>query len=227
MSKKTKEIKCIHRHTINDHPKCFAKGLVKYKDDRQFEKETGLGWYNYPDYRIGYFDIESDGLFADFGTMLTWCIKEKGGKITYDIIEKEDLFNGLADYNLTKSLINEIRKYKIICTYYGTGFDFPFLRAKALHYGLDFPGYGDIYHFDLYYVARDKLRLTRKSLDNVCDYLKIEGKTQIDKDAWRKAKYGDPVALQEVLSHNSGDVVILEELHNKLESFRKWTRRSI
>jgi len=96
-----------------------------------------------------------------------------------------------------------------------------------LHYGLDFPGYGDIYHFDLYYVARDKLRLTRKSLDNVCDYLKIEGKTQIDKDAWRKAKYGDPVALQEVLSHNSGDVVILEELHNKLESFRKWTRRSI
>jgi uncharacterized protein YprB with RNaseH-like and TPR domain len=69
--------------------------------------------------------------------------------------------------------------------------------------------------------------LSRNSLDNACDYLGIKGKTPIDKNTWRAAKYGDPKALKEVLEHNKGDVVILEKLHNKLEFSRKWIRKSI
>ena len=55
MSKRTKELKCIHRHTIFSHPKCFLKGLVKepYKSDKEFEKITGMPWNDYPEYRIG------------------------------------------------------------------------------------------------------------------------------------------------------------------------------
>ena len=222
-SKKVKksELRCEHRHTIDEHPGCFASGMVK-----ESKKEPEL-WYQDLGMKIGYLDIETDGLVADFNTMLTWCIKDKGGKVYHDEVTKEDLFNGTTDQRIVKSCIEKLREYKIICTYYGTGFDIPFLRAKALRYDLDFPEYGDLYHFDIYYTVRSKLCISRKSLDNACDYLGIVGKTKIDKDVWRKAKYGDKQAIKGVLEHNIGDVEILEILHDKLAGFRKWIKRSV
>jgi len=222
-SKKVKksELRCEHRHTIDEHPGCFASGMVK-----ESKKEPEL-WYQDLGMKIGYLDIETDGLVADFNTMLTWCIKDKGGKVYHDEVTKEDLFNGTTDQRIVKSCIEKLREYKIICTYYGTGFDIPFLRAKALRYDLDFPEYGDLYHFDIYYTVRSKLCISRKSLDNACDYLGIVGKTKIDKDVWRKAKYGDKQAIKGVLEHNIGDVEILEILHDKLTGFRKWIKRSV
>ena len=110
---------------------------------------------------------------------------------------------------------------------HNTGFDFPYMRAKALHYNIPFPGYGDLYHWDVYYTVKSKLKISRKSLDNACDYLGIVGKTPISKDAWRKAKYGDPASLKYVLDHNLGDVDILEELHDRLEFTRQWNKRSV
>lgn len=234
--KKKEEPKCIHSHDIATHPSCFAQGLVK-------DIDVLLPWYKQPGMNIGYLDIETDNLKADFGTTLTWCIKDKDGVITSDVITQAELFNGTYDKRLIQSLINEMNKYSIIVTYYGTGFDIPWIRSKALHYNLDMPGFvletvtkGDkqkltihpsLYHWDLYYVVKSKLNLSRKSLDNACDYLGIVGKTPIDKDIWRRAKYGDKEAIAGVLSHNEGDVVILEKLHNRLTAFSKWNKTGI
>jgi uncharacterized protein YprB with RNaseH-like and TPR domain len=237
-----KKYKCIHRHYYPEHKSCFAKGLIipaggskpaKEEDTKEIEH-----WYE--SLKIGYLDIETDNLFADFGTMLTWCIKEKEGKIYSDVVKKDDLFNGVSDEKIVKSILKKMKDFHIIVGYYSTGFDIPYIRAKALHYGLEFPGFvsyaddkgrvkveSEVYHWDLYYTVKSKLRLSRKSLDNACDYLGIVGKTPIDKDVWRKAKYGDPVALSTVLEHNKGDVIILEELHNKLTNFRKWIKKGI
>ncbi len=224
-----KELRCIHRHTIEEHPKCFAKGNIKmnFKNEKEFIKETGLPWYNYPGYKIGYIDIETDNLNADFGNVLTWCIKEKGGQIIYDIINKEELFSGRSDKRLVESFINTIKEFDILIGFYSDNFDFPYMRAKALHYGLEFPGYGDLYTWDLYYTVKSKLKISRRSLDNVCDYLGIKGKTPIDKEIWRLAKFGDEKAVRTVLEHNKGDVRITEMLHDKICFSRKWLRKSI
>lgn len=215
-------VRCTHRKGIDDHGSCFATGNVVDK-----RPDKTIPWYKEEGIRIGYLDIESDGLVANFNTALTWCVKEKDGDTRYDVISKSDLFNDLYDYNIIKSLVEELRKYKIIVTYYGTGFDIPFVRTKALHYGIDFPSYADLYHFDLYYTVKSRLSLQRNSLKQACEYLGIVGKTDIDTNSWRKAKYGDPEALREVLSHNIGDVEILEQLHEKLNPFAKWTKKSI
>lgn len=222
--KKSKELRCVHRHTIDEHPACFAQAEIVDKRPAGTVKEP---WFKEPGMRIGYLDIESDGLKADFSTMLTWCIKEKGGSTVANVITRKELFKGETDKRLVSTIVEEMRKYKIIVTYYGTGFDIPYIRAKALHYGLTFPSFAELYHFDLYYTVKSKLCISRKSLDNACDYLGIGGKTPIDKDYWRKAKYGDKESLEYVLEHNLGDVIILEQLHDKLADFSKWTRRSI
>lgn len=227
MSTKKPTIRCIHRHTIEEHPQCFANGELNENQVKLLEAETNKPWFIQDDYKIGYVDIETDGLKADFSTMLSWSIKEANGKNIYDVITRKELFNGTTDQRILETLIDEMQKYKILVGYYSTKFDIPFVRTKALHYGMDFPEYGSAYHFDVFYVVKSKLCLSRKSLESACDYLNIKGKTPLDREVWRLAKYGDPAALAKVVEHNLGDTEILEVLHNKLTPFVKWTRRSV
>ena len=235
--------RCIHRHTIDSHPKCFAEGRVNLPHDMtdlKWERETGMPWYTYPGYKIGYLDIEVDNLKANFGNMLSWAIKEKDGPVTTDVITKAEIFDETYDHRIVQSIVDEMQKYKIIVTYYGTGFDIPYIRTKAMKYNMPFPGYSaqmnskgryftkpEICHFDLYYTVRNKMCLHRKSLAVVTEYLGIEGKTPIKHDVWMRAKYGNVEALEEVLDHNIADVVILEELHERLVNLRAWTRKGI
>lgn len=227
-------LRCIHRHRWPSHKSCFMQGKIKNLENlkqptpltKPDEKITSP-WYRDAGIKIGYFDIETDNLFADFGTILSWCVKEREGGITSAVITKDELFSGYSDYRLVRDLIKELDSYDVIVGYNSTNFDLPYVRAKALHYDLPFLAYGELFHWDLYYTVKSKLRLSRKSLDNACDYLGIVGKTPIEKDVWRAAKYGEPKALEYVLEHNKGDVVILEELHNKLENSRKWIKKSI
>lgn len=243
---KQKELRCIHRHNIESHPACFAQGRIKYefKDDREFERLTGIPWYCFRDendeliYKIGFFDIETDGFKADFSGLLTWAIKELDGEVITSYITQDELFSGKLDRRLVEEFLETIKDFDILVGYYSTRFDLPYIRAKALHYGLDFPGYtlqrnstGKFYsrpeliHWDLYYTVRRNLGISRKSLDSACDYLGIEGKTPISKSAWRKAKYGDPKAISLVLQHNIADVKITESLFKKLQKYQKWTRK--
>lgn len=210
------DIRCVHRHTFAEHPNCFMRGAVR--------KEIGSKWYQQAGTRIGIIDIETDGLQADFSTMLTWCIKEKGGALFSDIITKEQLFSPNMDKELIASCVHILENFDIIVGYYSKRFDMPFLRAKALHYGIEFPGYDALYHWDLYDTVKTKLRISRRSLDAACDYLGIIGKTSIEKEIWRKAKYGDVDAISKVLEHNIADVEITEQLYDKLEFSRKWAR---
>jgi uncharacterized protein YprB with RNaseH-like and TPR domain len=225
------DLRCKHRHTIDEHPSCFARGDVKWPDvknvDRLYERVTGKPWYTFPEYKIGYFDIEADGLKANFATLLSWCIKDKGGEVHSSVITKEELFDGTVDKRIVREFCEKMSEYKILVGYYSTRYDLPFMRSKALHHGLDFANYGDVYHWDLYYTVRNKLCLHRNSLALACDYLDINGKTPLKSSIWRKAKYGDEEALKLVLEHNIGDVEILEELHDKLEFSRKWIRTSV
>ena len=210
-------IHCKHGHTREEHPNCFLSGdIISIKPD----------WFEH--LKIGYLDIEADGLKPDWGTMLTWSIKPEGELfVMSDVITREDLFYGNRDKRIIQSMVRELSKYDVVVTYYGTGYDLPFVRAKALHYNLDFVDYGKIFHWDLYYTVKSKLHLSSNSLENVCDYLGIEGKTPLSKDVWRDAKYGDPTAIGKVLEHNKGDVIILENLANKLLPFVKLTKRSV
>ncbi len=229
MLNKIKEfgLKCIHRHTIEEHPACFAEEKINIKQAEKIAKETGIPWYQVPGLKIGILDIEADGLKADFSTMLTWSIKDLGGETHYDVVTKADLFSGDSDRHIVESAVNMLKNYSIIIGYYSTKYDLPFIRTKALHYGIDFPSYGSLYHFDLFYTVKAKLCLSSKSLDNTCNYLGISGKTPLDKEIWRLAKYGDPEALHSVLVHNVADVAITEQLYQRLIPFRKWIKTSV
>jgi uncharacterized protein YprB with RNaseH-like and TPR domain len=209
------EIRCIHRHTIESHPNCFKRGLIKRSD-----------WWH--DKRIGYLDIEASNLDANWGFMLSWCIKPRGEKAIYeDVVSQKDLIDFTFDKRITESLVEAMKQFDILVTYYGTGFDIPFIRTRALFNKTSFPEFGSIYHWDLYYKVRGKFKLHRNSLEVVTRFFGIEGKTHLSPEMMMKARYGDSKALKWLLHHNREDVIITEELHNLLWEHSKWIKKSI
>lgn len=211
----SKELRCIHRHTIETHPNCFRTGLIK-RDD----------WWH--DKRIAYFDIEASDLSANWGMMLSWCIKYRGdNKIREGAITKKEVFDYKFDKRITEELMEELKNVDILVTYYGTGYDIPFTRTRALFHGLEFPAFGSINHWDLFYKVRSKIKTHRKSLEVVTKFFGIEGKTHLEPQMLFKAQYGDKEAMKQLLHHNREDVIILERLHDLLWSHSKWIRTSI
>ena len=92
---------------------------------------------------------------------------------------------------------------------------------------LEFPEYGSIVHFDLYYLVRAKFRFHRNSLGMVTEFFGIKGKTHLTPEQWMNVRLADVKVMKILKEHNLEDVKILEKLHEIASPYRKWNRRSI
>jgi uncharacterized protein YprB with RNaseH-like and TPR domain len=192
---------------------------MRLKVDRKFRD------FFYDD-RCGYLDIECSNLNANFGVCFSWCIKEQGtDHMDFSVVTKKEMQDGTLDKRVIEDLIKTLKEYTVIYTYYGSRFDVPFLRTRALMYELEFPPIGEILHRDLYYLVRSRLKLNRNSLDVACGALGIEGKTHINWKYWIRAMTGDKESLDYIFDHNKYDVLILERLHERLAKFEQSSRR--
>jgi len=201
--------RCKHGHLYAEHPGCYIS-----------EYESNL--------KIGYLDIESSNLKADFGIMLSYCIKEANKKeILGRSINKDELNNGTLDKNLVRECISNIGKFNLIITYYGTKFDLPFIRSRALYWGIEFPKFGSHNHKDCYYMIKNRLCIHRNRMEDAARLLGIEGKTHIDGYYWITALTGNSKALGYILDHNKADVEVLEKVYNKVKDFSKNVSKSI
>lgn len=205
------EYKCVHRHSGIEHPSCYQKHICSI---------DGLS--------VGYLDIETSNLSADFGLIYSWAIKRRGeSPVYYGNISKKDFKSFPYDRQVTQSLINAMQEFDVLYTYYGSRFDIPFIRTRALMNNLKFPLYKQIIHQDLYFAARSKLKLHSNRLASACEALGISGKTPIKNEYWLRATTGDMEAIDYIVKHNIADVAILEEFHNKIKPYIALTKRSI
>jgi len=201
--------RCEHSHTGLEHPQCYLRAHGE-------------------DIKRCFFDIETTGLQGNWDFMLTYSIKPEGeDKILCGSVTKKEIDEGIFDRRLVKECINDLMKFDRVYTFYGSKFDIPFLRTRALEMGIDFPMYGSLSHKDVYYIARYKLKLHSNRLASVCDLLGIKGKTHQNPTTWRLASGGNKKALDDILDHNKWDVRILEEVYNKLKDFVLELDRSI
>jgi uncharacterized protein YprB with RNaseH-like and TPR domain len=167
--------------------------------------------------RIGFLDIEATSLNASFGYMLSYCIKRRGGEVLKRPIAPADIRAHRFDRNLCKQFLEDLGEFDRLVTYYGTGYDVPFLRTRCLHHKLDFPPMGSVFHTDLYYSVRGKLKLHRNRLEVACDILDIPSKGhRLTPPVWMKAQAGDKASIDYVLQHNVEDVESLEALWDRL-----------
>lgn len=207
---KLARFRCKHGHNALSHYNCYRK-----------EKEEGE--------RIGYTDIECSNLKANFGIMLTYAHKVRDkNKIYKGMITKDELENGMLDKRLVRDCIADMRKFDRIIGHYSSGYDIPFIRTRALYWGLDFPEYGELLHTDVYYLARKVLCLHSNRQDVIAETILGETqKTRLNSRHWIMALQGNKKALKYVMEHNIADVVDLERNHKKLEVYAAKSNRSI
>ena len=217
---------CKHGHNGLTHYNCYVKSGEHQE-------------------RVGFLDIEASNLKADYGIMLTWCIKPLNEDIImYDDITTKDLRSmGMttverdgetievpqyADARITETLVKEMKNYDRVVTYYGTGFDLPFIRTRARVSGIDFPEVGEINHTDLYYLVRNKFQLSSNRLENACRVILGQtNKTRIDSTNWLRALQGNKGAIDYILEHNEYDVLDLEDLYKSIIHYKRHTDNSI
>jgi len=134
-------------------------------------------------------------------------------------ISRDDL-RGDLDKRVIRDLIETLKLFDRIYTFYGTKFDLPFARTRAIIHELDFPIFQTVKHKDVYYIVRNKFSLHSNRLAVACDVLLGDtNKTRIDPNTWTKALMGDQKALDYILEHCRIDVTDLAKLHAKVEDY--------
>jgi len=201
---------CKHGHSFLEHYSCY---LAEHPNEGE---------------KIGFIDIETSNLDANYGIMFSYCIKPAGKrKIIGRIITPKEL-KGDADKEVCKQLLIDINKFDKLVGYYSTKFDIPFIRTRCVKHGLEFPEYGQLFHKDVYYIIRNKFKFHRNRQEIACRFLlgKTE-KTHLDPEIWIKAIQGNREALDYIYDHNKRDVRDLEKLYNKVIGFNRASQTSI
>lgn len=207
--------KCRHGHTYLEHSNCIE--VEKPNMCPAFEK-------------VGFLDIEASNLKANFGIVISYCIKEENGKILERIVTPQELRSGQFDKKVIEQLSSDIRTFDRIVTYYGGDFrfDLPFIRTRAVFWGIDFPIYKELKVLDLYPIIKKKFKLHNNRLQTACDFFGIPSKGhRLNPDIWLRAMTGDKKALDFILLHNREDVKSTEDLYHKVIKYSNISNTSI
>jgi len=207
--------RCIHGHSALVHPNCYRDKLGKEN-------------------KIGFADIEASNLTATFGIAYTYCIKELDGKIIKRAISLDDLYTANYDRNLIAQFIEDSKLFTHLIWHYGTDrrFDVPFLRTRAVKWGLPFPEHKCLYVGDTYPILKNKFRLHSNRLETACDFFDIPSKQhRLNSDIWLMMITGNKKLMQKainyILTHNEEDVISLEKLWKKINKFTRLGKQSI
>jgi uncharacterized protein YprB with RNaseH-like and TPR domain len=209
--------RCKHGSRYTEHPGCYEKEHAE--DDAIIQPE-----------KIGFLDIEASNLKADFGYIISYCIKEQKGKILEAVLKPKEIKNYTFDKNITKKLIEDLYKFDRVLVYWGKNyrFDIPYIRTRAVHWDIKFPKYREIYVQDVYDMVKPRLRLHNNRLATACKYFDIPAKDHsLNPTVWQRAMAGDKKSLDYILEHNREDVISLELLWDKLNKFVRRSKTSI
>lgn len=123
------------------------------------------------------------------------------------------------DRVLALELRNLLDEADIIITYNGVKFDIPKINTRLLLHNIPTPS---LYkHVDLYTTIKKEFAFESNSLDYVNKKLDIPTKISLDKSIWINSYMGNMEALDELRVYNENDVIILEDLYNKLKPWIK------
>lgn len=169
-------------------------------------------------------DIETTALTADLGVILCACGKDdKGREFTYriDQMSPRSWKKGLRgnDRAIIVELARELSEYDVIVAHNGVGFDLPFIRSRALYWGLD--RVPDVKVVDPLKVLWEKFRLKRNSLGAVSDFIgSLDKKDPLDMSLWVNVVLnGNKNALNQIVHHCQSDVRELEDVLNAVKPY--------
>jgi len=112
----------------------------------------------------------------------------------------------------------------IVVTWFGTGFDIPFLLSRSIIHGVDLAELAELPMLDLYEWSRAKLLLTSYSLESVARFLGIHGGKGFKEfhgadilSLFKLVERGDVESRRLIVEHCKEDVAVLKLIHDRLK----------
>jgi uncharacterized protein YprB with RNaseH-like and TPR domain len=205
---------CKHGHRYTEHPTCFA-----------LEQPAEI-----PQEVIGFVDIETSNLDADFGWIFCYSLKPMNGELIHRCATPKEVRGYKFDEGVMRQFLKDIKGYDRLVGYYSKDrrFDIPYLRTRALKWGMDFPGWKEMLFTDAFDLVKPKLKLHRNRLEVACDLLGIPSKEhRLNPEVWQRAQAGSKKALDYIQTHCDEDVYSLEAVFNRLNIFARIGKTSI
>jgi uncharacterized protein YprB with RNaseH-like and TPR domain len=210
------ELHCRHGHSYLDHQSCILT-----------EKPDIDGMTRH----LGFFDIESSNLKANFGYTLSYKIWDDDNKKMYGrAVTPLEVRSFAFDSVLIEELVKDLKNFTHLVVYWGKDrrHDLPFVRTRALKADVAFPQYGELGVIDMYDLAKNKLSLHSYRLETVCRELGVPAKGHpLDGDRWCRAMAGNEDALKYIETHNEEDVVCMPPVLYRLEPFYRKLKLSL
>jgi uncharacterized protein YprB with RNaseH-like and TPR domain len=183
--------------------------------------------------RIGVLDIEASKLDADWGKVLCYRIYDlQTKKIIGSEIKYNDWYAGRGDEQVLFDFLEHARGYDRFVMHYGSRFDMPFLRTRALlRWNMKFPNYGTWFVTDTWRILRNYFKLSRNRQENACNLAGIKCKQHpLNARIWDEIETGNPRffkrAMHYICAHCDEDVTSLAELYKRIKGSVKPTRTS-
>jgi hypothetical protein len=183
-------------------------------------------------------DIEATGLVADFGYMLTCCIKnlDTGEIKVFRLDETEfyqkgkdnpELWNDMdywevIDMELCDQVRKELDKYMVAITWNGRWYDERFLQTRLMGCGLESLS-PNLRQFDVMQLWKKVMNTKSNRQDAAKNFLKIDKEPDTHNwAAWRMAASGVKAGFDFICDHNVKDVQQLHEIAEKVKKHAKF-----
>lgn len=204
-----------HRVKYIQHPGCYLS--EKPADGPIIEK-------------VGFFDIETSGLAADFAFIFSYALRGDDNKLYGRTLTPNEIRHGVFDKYLVREMCRDLKRFNRIVVHYGIDrkFDCPFARTRAIKHGADFPLYKDICVSDTWLMAKNKLKLRSNRLGVICEFFGITAKEHpLTPDIWQTASAGKKQSLEYIWVHNKEDVDSMRKVYNLLKNYSPERKTSI
>ena len=167
-----------------------------------------------------FFDLETTNLNANYGRLICGCIRPYGGdvqtfRIDETLIGLKEPWN---DSQLAVQIRDALEVQFQIYGYNSVMFDMKYLDSRLMIHH-ERPTRRPM-HKDLLFVAKGVFAFNSVSLKSVQEALGlVEEKTRLDPQEWVKAATGHTPAIDYVVEHCVKDVLVLEEVFERLAPF--------
>jgi uncharacterized protein YprB with RNaseH-like and TPR domain len=165
--------------------------------------------------RILYLDIESTSTKADVGRIIAI------GVLSDETPEVRFSGTHEGERDLLEWLSEKIEGADLIVTWYGSGFDIPFILSRSLVHGVDLTGLAEVPMLDLCEWSKANLLLSSYKLSSVARFLGIhEASDLVGPDVLTLFKLwerGNREVTQLIVDHCREDLLMLKRVHERLK----------
>lgn len=159
--------------------------------------------------RLYFFDIEAVGLRGDYNSVICASFKPYGKKpFTHSVIKPGD------DKSLVRAIKEELENANAWVTYYGKGFDIPFINTRLLRHGIH--PIEKRPHLDMYFTLKANTLTSRRSQGHLLSWLRTpETKMTVSADDWNEVIVDPKKILPTMVKRCESDVSGLEALYKR------------